>query len=80
MSFIKKWDVADISRQINTAAYECSSPYNDGFNAWGVKQDLYRMKWLIEDALRRCPQFSPEEDWLREQEKKKVIRILKDDI
>jgi hypothetical protein len=80
MGFKKNWDVATVAQQINTMAYECSSPYNDGYVAWGVKQDLYRIKWLVEDALKRCGTFSPEEEWLREQEQKKIIKILKDDI
>jgi hypothetical protein len=79
MSFIKRWDVANIAQQINTAAYECASPYNDGFVGWGVKQDLYRIKWILEDALNRCPHYAPEDEWLREHEKQKVIKILKDD-
>jgi hypothetical protein len=80
MSFIKRWDVANIATQINTAAYECSSPYNDGFVGWGVKQDLYRIKWILEDAINRCPHYAPEDEWLREHEKKKVIKILSNDI
>lgn len=80
MGQLKQWDVADVARQINTASFECSSPYNDGFYAWGVKQDLYILKWHIEDALSRCPTFDGEEEWVRTQEKEKVIRILKGDI
>lgn len=76
MGFAKSWDVASVAQNINAAAYECSSPYNDGFTAFYTKQDLYRMKWLIDDALNRCPTFAGEEEWLREQEKKKVINIL----
>jgi len=80
MGFKKNWDITDIARQINILSYEISSPYNDGFIGWGCKQDLYMIKWIVEDALRRCPNFSGEEEWLREQEKKKVIKILKDEM
>ncbi len=72
-------DMSLIAGQINAAAYEANSGYNDGYVSWGYKQDLYRLKWILEDAIKRCPQFAPEEEWLREQEKQKVIRILKDD-
>lgn len=78
MSFIKRWDVADIVQQIQRATAECTDPRNDGFVAWGVKQDLYQIKFMLDEALKRCPEFSPESDWLREQEKQKVIKILKD--
>ena len=69
-------DITSIAGQINSAAYECSSPYNDGFVGWGYKQDLYRLKWILDDALKRCPTYSPEEEWLREHDKKKVIKYL----
>jgi hypothetical protein len=80
MGFKKSWDVANIAQQINAAAYECISPYNDGYTSFYTKQDLYRIKWLIDDALKRCPTYAGEDEWLREQEKKRVIKILKDDI
>jgi hypothetical protein len=80
MGFKKSWDVADIAKQINCAVYECSDPRNDGFTSFYTKQDLYRIKWILDDALKRCPTFSGEDEWLREQEKKKVIKILKNDI
>jgi hypothetical protein len=80
MGYKKVLDVGSIVQQINAAAYECSSPYNDGFVSWGTKQDLYRIKFILDEALKRCPEFAPEQDWLKEQEKKKVIRILKDEM
>lgn len=79
MGFKKSWDPSVVAQHINSAAYECTSPYNDGFTAFYTKQDLYRMKWLIDDALNSCPKFAGEDEWLREQEKKRVIRILKND-
>lgn len=78
MGHQKQLNLSEIAQQINAGAYECSSPYNDGFVAWGYKQDLYRIKSLIDDALKRCPTFADEEEWLREQEKKRVIRYLRD--
>lgn len=80
MGFKKALDVNSIIQQINTAAYDCSDPRNDGFVSWGVKQDLYQIKEILDAAIRRCPVFSPEQEWLREQEKKKVIKYLKDEI
>jgi hypothetical protein len=79
MGFKKNWDVADVARQINTIVYETRSGYNDGFIGWGCKQDLYRIKWLVEDALKRCSTYAPEEEWLREQEKTRVVEILSND-
>jgi hypothetical protein len=80
MGYKHSYDITKAAREINACAYDASSPMNDGFIAWGAKQDLYRLKWILEDALKRCPTFAPESEWLREQEQKKIIKILKDDI
>jgi hypothetical protein len=80
MGFKHSYNITTAAREINFASYEASSAMNDGYIAWGAKQDLYRLKWILEDALKRCPTFATEEEWLREQEKKKVVKILSNDI
>jgi len=78
MGFRKPLEVASIAQQINSAAYTCQSPYIDGYNGWYIKQDLYQLKEILDDAISRCPDFGTTEDeWLREQEQRKIIRILK---
>jgi predicted glycosyltransferase involved in capsule biosynthesis len=73
-------DVAAIAGQINSAVYEQTSGYNDGFIGWGYKQDLYRLRCILDDALKRCPSYgSLEQEWLHEQEQKKIIKILSND-
>jgi hypothetical protein len=80
MGFKKNWDVAYILRQIYSAARECSSPYNDGFNQWEIKQDLYMIQETVNDAVKRCPTFNQvEEQWLKDREQKKIIKLLKDE-
>lgn len=75
---IKHWNVEDIVRQINSAYYACSDPRMDGFVSWGCKQDLYKIKWILDEALRKCPTYTGEEEWVREQEKDRVVKILKE--
>ncbi len=77
MGFKKNWDVSNVYNQINAAVAEVRSPYNDGYSAFFSKQDLYQIYWHLEDALRKCPTFVGEEEWLREQEKKRVVEYLK---
>jgi diphthamide biosynthesis methyltransferase len=78
MGFKKSWDVADISRQIHSLARECSSMYNDGFTSFECKKDLFQLKKVIDDALAEAPNFGElEQQWLQEQEKKRIIKILK---
>ena len=80
MGFKYSYDITKAAKEINAAAYDASSSRNDGFISWGAKQDLYRLKWILEDALRRCPTFGPEAEWVREQEKTRLIKVLKDEV
>jgi hypothetical protein len=78
MGFKKSWDVSDVSRQIHSLARECSSKYNDGFTSFECKKDLYQLKSIIDAALTEAPDFGElEQQWLQEQEKKRIIKILK---
>ena len=79
MGYRYSYNINNAAREINAAAYDANDSGATGFVQWGAKQDLYRLKWILEDALKRCPTFAPEEEWLREQEKQKVIRILSND-
>ena len=78
MGFRKTWEISQTIDQLHACARQAQSPYNDGFTAWACKQDLYRVKFAVEEMLARTPTFSGEEEWLEEQEKQKVMRILKD--
>lgn len=81
MGYLKPLNPEPIIREIHKAAHECGHPMNDGFVSWGIKQDLYQIKWIIDEAIRNCPTFGDiEAQWLKEQEQKQLIRILKDDI
>jgi hypothetical protein len=80
MGYKHSYDIISAFQQIRSAASECSSPRSDGFLAWGIKQDLYQLKWYLDEAIKMCPEFgTTESDWLREQEKQKVIKYLKDE-
>jgi hypothetical protein len=78
MGFRKSWDTSDIARQIHGLARECSSAYNDGFTSFECKKDLYQLKQILDDALAEAPDFGDiEQQWLTEQEQKRIIKILK---
>lgn len=80
MGFKKNWDIPDIIRQINSMARDCQSPYTDGFLGWSIKQDLYEIKFILDKSIQQSPNFGEtEKEWLKTQEKKKIIKILKGD-
>ena len=37
------------------------------FNKFGAKKELYKTKWMVENALKEAPTFTGEEDWIKEQ-------------
>lgn len=78
MGFKQNWDVAQISQQIHSMGRECASPYNTGFVTFEIKKDLYQLRDIINHALEQSPDFGEmEQQWLTEQEQKRIIKILK---
>jgi len=77
MGFHKPMDYTSIQHQIYMAGMELHSPYNDGFVQWYIKQDLYRLKWLLDEILTESPNFSGEKEFLEEHSKVKMWNTLK---
>lgn len=78
MGFGKRWDLNDIRSQIQKCGIEVLSPYNDGYTAWSCKKDLYEIKFIVDQLLNDSPNFGVEEtNFLKEQEQKVLIKILK---
>jgi hypothetical protein len=74
----KSWSIEDVATQLRALSRECSSPYNDGFTAFELKKDLYQIKELVDQALSSSPNFGElEQQWLTNQEQKRIIKILK---
>ena len=74
---IKNWNVDTVETQLQRMYWACTDPKMDGFVTWGCKQDLYRVKFLVDELLKKCPEYSVEEEWLREREAEKIVKILK---
>lgn len=77
MGFKKPLELSTVVQQIRAAGRELSSPYNDGFNQWEIKKDLYYIKFLLEDIIERSGTFTGEEEFLKEESQKRMINILK---
>jgi hypothetical protein len=73
----RQFDIISAIQVINSVAHDARNGYGDF--AWGAKQDLYRLKWLIEEILNDCQKFTTEDAWLKHQEQIKLIRILRDE-
>jgi hypothetical protein len=77
MGFRSPLDFNSVSHQIHMAGVEVSSPFNDGFVSWPIKQNLYRLKWLLDEILVASPTFSDEQEFVEEHSKTKMWRVLK---
>jgi hypothetical protein len=79
MGFAKRWDISDIVNQLHRAELEMNSRYNDGYTAWNCKQELYQVKFILDEIMKSAPSFgTTEQEWLEEQAKRQVWSILND--
>lgn len=69
MGFRKHLDYNTAHHNIYMAGVELHNDRNDGYIQWDIKQDLYRLKWLIDGILEDSPQFSDEEQFLKDHDK-----------
>lgn len=77
MGYRKPMDYNSVSHQIYMTGVEVCHPGNDGFTASYMKEDLYKLKWLIDSILKDAPTFSGEEEFIAKHEKDVMWRTLK---
>ena len=65
---IIRWNVDLIVSELQKCYWATTDPKMDGFTTWRCKQDLYRVQFALEDMLKKCPIYAPEEQWLAEQQ------------
>jgi hypothetical protein len=75
MGFMKRWDADKIIQDLGPCYTQVISKYNDGFTAWACKQDLYRIKFVLDEMLKNSPTFAGEQEWVDQQ---KVWKVLND--
>lgn len=68
MGFVQRWNDNQIIQDLRRCHAQVASVYNDGFTAWACKQDLYRVKFELDEMLANSPTFADEEKWLAEQQ------------
>ena len=76
MGFRKPMDYNSVHHQVYMAGVELNSPYNDGFNQWEIKKDLYKLKWLLDEILVDSGNFTGEEKFVKEHEQVKMWKTL----
>ena len=74
---IINWDVDKVISECQKMYHGANDPYVTGWNNWPCKQDLYRVKFAVDEILANTSRFSGEEEWLLEQEQQQLWKILK---
>lgn len=79
---IINWNVNNVISECQKMYHGANDPYMTGFVNWPCKQDLYRVKFAVDEMLANSATFVDEEEWLEEQrverEKKQVWKALND--
>lgn len=76
MGFRKPMDYNSVHHQIHMSGVELCSSRNDGFVAWEIKKDLYKLKFLLDEIIKDSPSYADEQVFLDEQQKVKMWRTL----
>jgi hypothetical protein len=72
----KDWNVNQVIGQCQKMYFGATDSHMTGFVNWPCKQDLYRVKFAVDEMLAKTSRFSGEDEWLLEQEKDKMWKRL----
>ncbi len=73
---IKNWNVDKVISDCQKMYQGANDPYVTGWNNWPCKQDLYRVKFAVDEMLKKTGKFAGEEEWLLEHDKEQVWKAL----
>jgi len=73
---IINWNVDKVINECRKMYAGANDPYVTGFVNWPCKQDLYRVKFAVDEMLRNTSDFAGESEWLEEQDKQKMWKAL----
>lgn len=69
-----------VINHLNSMYIACSHPYTDGFTGSEYKKDLLRVKYYLDNLIRKCPTYVNEQEFIDELEKQQTWETLKHDI
>ena len=71
------WNVDKVIADCQKMYRGANDNYETGWNNWPCKQDLYRVKFAVDEMLAKTSKFSGEAEWLLEQEQQRMWKVLK---
>ena len=75
---IRTWNADQIISDLQQIYFATTDPRMDGFTTWACKQDMYRVKFALDEMLNKCPTYAPEAEFLEEHNKQLVWKALND--
>ncbi len=77
---VHNWNVNSVINELGKMYMGANDPHVTGWNNWPCKQDMYRVKFALDEMLAKTPTFAGEEEWLEEQrverEKQQVWKAI----
>lgn len=73
---IKNWSVEQVIGACQKMHQGATDPRMTGWVNWPCKQDLYRVKFAVDEMLKKTSTFAGEEEWLEEHDKEEVWKAL----
>lgn len=70
------WNVDKVIAECQKMYYGANDSHQTGFVNWPCKQDLYRVKFAVDEMLEKTGTFVGEEEWLEQQAKEKMWKAL----
>jgi hypothetical protein len=77
---IRTWNADQIISDLQQIYFATTDPRMDGFTTWACKQDMYRVKFALDEMLNKCPTYAPEAEFLDEHNKQLVWKALNDKV
>lgn len=71
-----KITLRDVENYLENEMFHATDPRMDGWNTFGRKQNIYRVKFLAEEMLAKCGTYTGEEEWIREIETQKAFKTI----
>ena len=74
---MRHWNIDQVIGECQKMYIGANDPYVTGWNNWPCKQDLYRVKFAVDEMLAQTSRFTDEDEWLKQQEQEKMWKVLK---
>lgn len=72
----KVWSMNEMLQFIRRIKEETNSKRNNTHAQWLCKQDLYKLKWAIEDALLECDTYEDEEKFVKSYQNRNLLKKI----